>query len=60
MYAIRSYYAVLNIRQKKAKGKKLEKYEQEYYRENKNLIDFKAKYTDEEQAEIDRLNKLLG
>lgn len=31
---------VVNIRQKKAKGKKLEKYEQEFYNENKSLIDF--------------------
>lgn len=50
---------VINIRQKKNKGKKLEKYEQEFYRENKNLIDLKVKYTAEEQKEIDRLNELL-
>lgn len=31
---------VVHIRQKKAKGKKLEKYEQEFYNENKSLIDF--------------------
>lgn len=51
---------VINIRQKKNKGKKLEKFEQEFYRENKNLIDIKVKYTEEEQAEIDYWNKLLG
>ena len=34
---------VVNIRQKKAKGKKLEKHEQEFYNENKALIDFKQK-----------------
>lgn len=36
---------VLNIRQKKAKGKKLEKWEQDFYKENKSLIDFKSKDT---------------
>ena len=34
---------VIHIRQKKAKGKKLEKWEQEFYSENKSLIDFKQK-----------------
>ncbi len=34
---------VIHIRQKKAKGKKLEKWEQEFYKENKSLIDFKQK-----------------
>lgn len=32
---------VLHIRQKMAKNKKLEKWEQEFYKENKSLIDFK-------------------
>ena len=34
---------VVRIRYKKAKGKKLEKYEQEFYKENKSLIDFEQK-----------------
>lgn len=50
---------VLMIRQKKAKHKKLEKWEQDYYRENKDLIDFRKKYSEEEKAEKDRLNKLF-
>ena len=54
------FSTVINIRQKKNKGKKLEKYEQEFYRSNKQLIDLKEKYTAEEQAEIDRLNELLN
>lgn len=42
---------VINIRQKKAKGKKLEKHEHEFYKENKSLIDFKqnTKRSDEEK-----------
>ena len=53
------FSTVINIRQKKNKGKKLEKYEQEFYRNNKQLIDLKQKYTEEEQAEIGRLNAIL-
>jgi hypothetical protein len=51
---------VISIRQKKNKGKKLEKYEQEFYRENKSIIDIKKRLTVEEQAEVDYLNKLLN
>ncbi|MGF7145294.1 hypothetical protein HNQ56_003735 [Anaerotaenia torta] len=51
---------VINIRAKKNKGKKLEKYEQEFYRNNKALIDLKVKLSEEEQAEIDYWNKILG
>lgn len=53
------FSSVLAIRQKKAKRKKLEKHEQEFYRENKSLIDMKQRYSAEEQAEIDRLNEML-
>lgn len=34
---------VVHIRQKKSKGKKLEKWELDFYKENKSLIDFKQK-----------------
>ena len=34
---------IIHIRQKKQKGKKLEKWEQDFYNENKSLIDFKQK-----------------
>lgn len=50
---------IILIRQKKSKGKKLEKYEQLYYRENKEIIDFKKKYSKKELEEIERLNLLL-
>lgn len=48
---------VLHIRQKKAKGKKLEKWEEEFYKENKSLIDFKKveKRSEEEQRALDEL-----
>ena len=51
---------VMNIRSKKAKGKKLEKYEQEFYNQHKEMINLKVKYSAEEQAEMDELNKILG
>lgn len=48
---------VLQIREKKRKGKKLEKWEAAYYRENKQLVDLKEKVSeDDEQA----LAELLG
>lgn len=47
------YSQVMNIRQKKAKGKKLEKWEREFYSEHKELVDIKEKLTPEQQAELD-------
>ena len=47
------YSQVLNIRQKRAKGKKLEKWEQEFFRSHKELIVIREKLTAEEQAELD-------
>ena len=55
---------VIAIRYKLALNKKLEKYEREWYRQNKNLVDFKRKspqrntqkYT---RAELDLINKLI-
>ena len=40
---------IVSIREKKIKGKKLEKYEQEFYRENRKLIDLPHKLTAEEE-----------
>lgn len=50
---------VLSIRQKKAKGKKLEKWESEFLREHKDTVLLKKKYTKEEQEERDRISALL-
>lgn len=54
------FTSVLHIREKKNQGKKLEKYEQDFYRNNKELINIKQRYSSGEQTEIDRLNKLLS
>ena len=48
---------VVAIRNKLRKGKKLEKWESEYYRENRSVVDFHRKYTSEEDA---LLMDLLG
>ena len=50
---------VINIRQKKNKGKKLEDYEREYYRENRKLIDLTPKMTEEEKQQMNDLMKWL-
>lgn len=53
------FSTVVHIRDKKNKKKKLEKYEAEFYKENKSLVDLKKKYSEEQLAEIDRINKIL-
>lgn len=54
------FSTVLHIRGKKNKGKKLDKTEQEFYTENKELIDLRKKHTAEDQQELDYLKHLLG
>ena len=51
---------LVSIRDKIRRGKKLEKWEQEYYRKNKERVDLKTRYSAEELAEQERLKKLLG
>lgn len=50
---------VLNIRSKKAKGKKLEKYEQDFYRDNRSMIDLKKPESAEEKEEKENIMKYL-
>lgn len=51
------FSALISIRQKKRKGQKLEPHEEEFYRENKSLVDWKPSGDDPEKQ---RLNALLG
>ena len=51
---------VISLRGKKAKGKKLEKHEREFWNANKSICLLREKLTEEEQAQKDRLNALLG
>ena len=50
---------VVNIRSKRARGKKLEKYEQEFYRENKGIIDLKQESA-ESRMEAEMFEKWLA
>lgn len=51
---------VLALRSKKAKGKKLEKWEKEFWSNNHNICVLKTKLTEEEKIELENLNKMLG
>ena len=51
---------VLELRSKKAKHKKLEKYEQEFWNANKDICVIKPRLSEEEKAERERIEKLLN
>ena len=53
------FSTILNIRTKMGKGKKLEKYEQDFYKEHKDLIDIKKRYTEAEKQEMARLSEIF-
>lgn len=53
------YAQVINIRSKNSKKKPLEKWEKEFYKANKDIIDLRKKYSAEQRTEMDNLNKLL-
>lgn len=50
---------LVSIRDKLRRGKKLESWEREFYRDNKERVDLKRPYTAEELAQRNRLEKLL-
>lgn len=58
------FSSILNIRYKKTHGKKLEKWERDFYRENRKIIDFRERLSEEEQAiretEKKALEELFG
>ena len=54
------YATVLNLRQKRARGKKLEKEEREYWDRNKAICELRTRYTSDELAEQERLKKIIG
>jgi hypothetical protein len=51
---------LVSIREKLRTGKKLEQWEQEYYRKNPERVILRTKYLAEEEAEFDELKELLG
>ena len=54
------FSTVLSLRQKKNSGKKLEKWEKEWWAKNKAICQIQKRYTDEEKAEQDALKAILG
>ena len=54
-----TYSTVLNIRNKRKKGKKLENWERDFYSANKKLVDLQPKLSEEEKQIKERLSKLL-
>lgn len=55
-----AYAQILSLRAKKAKHKKLDKWEAEFWSANKGLCEIKEKLTREEAEKRDKLNKMLG
>jgi hypothetical protein len=48
-----TFQNVVSIRSKRAKGKKLENWEQEFYKENKKMVDLPHQLTEEEKEWLD-------
>ena len=51
--------AVVSIREKLRSGKKLEAWEKDFYRNNKDRVELKKKYSAQELAEQEKLKRLL-
>lgn len=57
----RKHFAtVVGLRDKKKRGKKLEKWEQEFYKNNKSLVDLKVKQIERSEEEKEELRELFG
>ena len=54
------FSTIVSIRDKFRKGKPLDKWEKEFYRENKERVDLKQRYSAEEIAEQKRIKAMLG
>ena len=51
---------MVSLRDKLRRGKKLEKWERDFYQKNKERVDLKKRYSAEELAEQERLKAILG
>lgn len=54
-----TYSTVLNIRSKRAKGKKLESWEKEFFEENKKLVLIQPRLSEQERRQIEEDERLL-
>lgn len=55
-----SFSHILQLRNKKAKGEKLEKWEKQFISENKNIVNLKRKLTESEKEEEEREKEILS
>ena len=55
-----TYSTVLSIRSKKNKGKRLEKWEQEFWNNNRDICEIKEKLSDKEKEDYELLKDLLS
>ena len=55
-----TFSTVVSIRDKKRRGKKLEKWEREFYSKNKALIDLKVRKAERSDEEKEALRQLFG
>lgn len=54
------FSTIVSIREKRRKGKKLEKWEKEFYQSNKSLVDLKSKKIERSEEEKEALQELFG
>ena len=54
------YATVLALRQKRARGEKLEQWERDFWRRNAGLCRLRPRLTGAERAEKERLERALG
>ena len=54
------FSSVVSYRKKRAEHKKIEKWEKEFYNENKDLIDFESSGNARPEEEVRELKKLWG
>lgn len=54
------FNTIVSIREKRRKGKKMEKWEKEFYQNNKSLIDLKVKKIERSDEEKEALRNLFG
>lgn len=52
--------ALVSIRDKLRRGKKLENWEKDFYRENKQRVDMKKRYSQQELQQQEMLRRMLG
>ncbi len=55
-----AFTTIMGLRQKKAKGKSLDKWEREFWNDNVDICKLKAKLSEEEEEEKRRLLSVLG